>query len=369
MEASTVLIVCPLEKGFQSGSGFVAGPGNFVVTNWHVVNGVRCGVAFPSKQLVPAQVVQSSEGKDLAVLHVAADLSGFPVHFAPRSLVTKAQKVYAAGFPGAAIPQDFIDVDSSILQVKITSGIVSAFVRRSTGTNLYQTDAGIHHGNSGGPLFDGCGNVIGVNEAGTEPGIGWAIQADELFPLLDAAGVSYKAVSTPCAAVPGYAPPHRDPVLLAGVVIAGLLGAGALVTASTKRGREAMKQGIRTMSRYRPVRPGVMPRWQLVIRGVSGHYEGAEIKLDDRPLYIGRDPHLCQLVFPASTIDVSKRHCVLRFDPRSQTLLLEDCGSTNGTFLRSGEAVKPGIPRSLRPHDFFYLGDRSIMFEVKSGSI
>lgn len=366
MEASTVLIVCPLSQGFRMGSGFFVGRG-FVVTNWHVVNGVNCGVALAPKKLLETQVVASSEGKDLAILHVDEDMGKPSVEFAPRSLVSKAQKVFASGFPGAAMPGDFIDVGSSILQVKITSGIVSAFVKSSKGTNLYQTDAGIHHGNSGGPLFNECGSVIGVNEAGSEPGIGWAIQADELFPMMDGAGVSYKTVSSPCTPASDSSPPRHDPLMLAGLGGAVLLAAGALVAASTKRGRETVKQGYRTMTSYRSVARLPQPSWQPVLCGVSGYYAGNEIQLDDRPLFIGRDPRMCQLVFPASVVDVSKCHCVLRFDPRIGSLLLDDCGSTNGTFLRSGEEVKPGNPRPLRPQDSFYLGDRSTMFKVRSG--
>ena len=368
MESSTVFIVCPLdEHRMQTGSGFVVGNGTYVVTNWHVENGVKCAIALSPSELLEARLVTDSEQKDLALLQVERNLGKPAVGFAPRSFVNKAQKVYAAGFPGAANPEG-IDLKTSLFQVKLTSGIVSAFVKNDHGTGLYQTDASIHHGNSGGPLFNECGSVIGVNEAGTEPGIGWAIQADELLPMLTSAGVSYNAASAPCVpASSAPVTPRRDPVMLAAVVGAALLGAGALITASTKRGRETVKQGIRTMTRYRSVPSPPPPLWRPVLRGVSGHYAGSEIELDDRPLYIGRDPRLCQLVFPSSLSDVSKRHCVLRFDSRTQTLLLDDCGSTNGTFLQSGEALKPGQPRPLRPYDSFYLGDRRIMFEVRSG--
>jgi len=368
MESSTVLIVCPLDDGrMQMGSGFVVGNGTYVVTNRHVEAGVKCAVALSPSELLEAQVITDSEQKDLALLQVARDLGKPPVEFASRSFVSTAQKVYAAGFPGAAEVEGLVDLKTSFFQVKLTSGIVSAFVKSASGTGWYQTDASIHHGNSGGPLFNECGSVIGVNAAGTEPGIGYAIQVDELLPMLTSAGVNYKSASAPCATASAPAPLRRDPVMMAAVVGAALLGVGALITASTRRGRETVRQGIRTMSRYRSAPSEPRPSWRPVLRGVTGLYAGNEIELDDRPLFIGRDPRVCQLVFPATVIDVSKRHCVLRFDSRRQTLLLDDCGSTNGTFLQSGEAVKPGRPHPLRPYDIFYLGDRSITFEVRSG--
>jgi pSer/pThr/pTyr-binding forkhead associated (FHA) protein len=70
------------------------------------------------------------------------------------------------------------------------------------------------------------------------------------------------------------------------------------------------------------------------------------------------------LVFPAESASVSKRHCTVRWDAPRGVFVLEDLGSTNGTFLASGERLTPHVPRDLRPGERFYIGDLRNQFEV-----
>ena len=86
--------------------------------------------------------------------------------------------------------------------------------------------------------------------------------------------------------------------------------------------------------------------------------------MDEDLLAIGRNPRLCQLVFPGNATDISKRHCILRYDVIKRVFLLEDAWSANGTFLISGEHVRPGTPYMLKPGDRFYLSDPNNLFEV-----
>ena len=101
-----------------------------------------------------------------------------------------------------------------------------------------------------------------------------------------------------------------------------------------------------------------------VLRGVSGEFRGSVIELDEEPLLIGRDPKLCQLVFPVQTQGISKRHCIIRFHPRSQCFLLVDCNSANGTFLIGGERLPNGGSLLLNAGQQFYLTDPQNLFEV-----
>jgi pSer/pThr/pTyr-binding forkhead associated (FHA) protein len=101
-----------------------------------------------------------------------------------------------------------------------------------------------------------------------------------------------------------------------------------------------------------------------ILRALDGHFRGNEVELTEEPLTIGRDPHTCQLVFPANMTDIGRKHCILRFDKKVQTFLLEDCGSTNGTFLRNGKRIDPGRPQRLQPGDRFYLSNPMTTFEV-----
>lgn len=87
--------------------------------------------------------------------------------------------------------------------------------------------------------------------------------------------------------------------------------------------------------------------------------------LDGGPTILGRDQRIANLVFPPRADSISKRHCTIRWDVARKVFVLEDLGSTNGTFLASGERLIPGQPQDLRPGDRFYIGDLRNQFEVR----
>ncbi|MBM4257053.1 MAG: FHA domain-containing protein [Deltaproteobacteria bacterium] len=101
-----------------------------------------------------------------------------------------------------------------------------------------------------------------------------------------------------------------------------------------------------------------------VLRALEGHFQGSVVELTDEPLTIGRDPRNCQLVFPPNMTEIGRTHCILGFDKTVQAFLLEDCGSTNGTFLRAGERIVPGSAKRLQPGEQFYLSNPMTTFEV-----
>jgi len=200
MKAATVRVLCKSSfSGIGTGSGVIIGNGDYVVTNNHVIACADSGeviVIQSNEQKHPATVIWKSEEKDLAVLRLQGSIGGTVPSFAISSMVKDAQTVYAMGFPAAADSSR-----ESLFQVKITKGIISS---RTTvdGLKIYQTDAAINSGNSGGPLFNEAGQIVGINfakkaQTGIE-GIGYAIQTDELLPELDRLTflLQYKPVAT-----------------------------------------------------------------------------------------------------------------------------------------------------------------------------
>ena len=109
-----------------------------------------------------------------------------------------------------------------------------------------------------------------------------------------------------------------------------------------------------------PVPVAVKP----VLRGVAGEYAGSSFPLESGSSTLGRDPHAANLVFTGEATSISKRHCSVRWDAGRGIFLLEDHGSTNGTFLASGERLLPNQLRELRTGDRFYIGDLRNQFEV-----
>jgi len=157
------------------GSGFVYDGDGHIVTNAHVVEGASSvSVKFWNGKSYTAQVVGIDASTDLAVLKVNAPVSEvFPLSLGDSTKLVVGDPVVAIGSPFG-------------LEGTVTSGIVSALHREMTSPNQFaidnsiQTDAAINHGNSGGPLLNSQGKVIGVtsqieSNSGGNEGVGFAI--------------------------------------------------------------------------------------------------------------------------------------------------------------------------------------------------
>jgi S1-C subfamily serine protease len=180
------------EKLQVGGSGFVVDSAGDIVTNDHVVQGATdVRVGFSGGATYAAKVVGTDPSTDLAVIRVRAPASALkPLALADSSHVQVGDPVYAIGNPFG-------------LDRTMTAGIVSATGRDISAPNgigipnAIQTDAPINHGNSGGPLLDASGNVIGINDqiesGGTDGnvGVGFSIAsntAKSIVPQLIAHG-------------------------------------------------------------------------------------------------------------------------------------------------------------------------------------
>lgn len=101
--------------------------------------------------------------------------------------------------------------------------------------------------------------------------------------------------------------------------------------------------------------------------GIVGEHAGASYRLLGRKLLIGRDAAQCAVVFPYEAGEVSRRHCTVKYDEETNRFLLEDHGSSNGTFLASGVRLVPGKAYELCDGDRFSLSGAQHIFEVKAG--
>ena len=157
------------------GSGVIVSKEGHVLTNHHVVVGMeKIEVQLTDGRLVPAQLIGTDEVTDIAVLKIAApDI--VPLPLGDSDAVRVGQMVFAVGNPFG-------------LQETVTQGIISAKGRRAvadSGVEFLQTDAAVNQGNSGGPLLNLRGEIIGINSAifstsreGAWLGISFAIPAN-----------------------------------------------------------------------------------------------------------------------------------------------------------------------------------------------
>ena len=144
--------------GQGAGSGFVIAPDGFIVTNHHVVEkAASVGIVFTDGRELAARVVGSDPATDLALLRVAEG-GLVPVDIARSETLRVGQLVIAIGNPLG-------------FQSSVSTGVVSALGRNLRGQsgrlieNVIQTDVALNPGNSGGPLVDSRGRVVGVNTA------------------------------------------------------------------------------------------------------------------------------------------------------------------------------------------------------------
>jgi serine protease Do len=173
-----------MDKPLQEyGSGFIIDPTGFIVTNRHVIDGAyKVTVTLDDNAAYPATVLSANMRPDLALLKIDAARPLPSVKFGNSDVIRIGQTVIAIGNP--------LGLSSSI-----SVGVISAINRDVNQTmidDFIQTDAAINHGNSGGPLFNLAGEVIGVNWALVAPvdkagsvGLGLAIPSDDAAFVVD----------------------------------------------------------------------------------------------------------------------------------------------------------------------------------------
>jgi S1-C subfamily serine protease len=174
-----------------SGSGFLWDEQGHVVTNFHVIDKAdRVAVTLYDNTVWPGTIVGAARDKDLAVVKITAPLEKLrPITVGSSRDLQVGQKVFAIGNPFG-------------LDHTLTTGIISGLnreirsVSQRTIYDVIQTDAAINQGNSGGPLLDSAGRLIGINTAiyspsGAFAGIGFAVPADtvnRIVPQLVSSG-------------------------------------------------------------------------------------------------------------------------------------------------------------------------------------
>ena len=410
MNAVTVRVLCLAASGVTgTGSGLLLAGGTHIATNEHVVTCVDEGgkvsvlLATEPPQLIEAQIQARDTVTDLAVLKLDRPVDRPAVRFATLATLEQRDPVVAVGYPSGADDQGD---PRALSTATLTEGVIGRLLPRGDGTGppLVQSSAAINPGNSGGPLFDEAGRVVGINTLkalalvptvtatgtlGMErvvmgEGLGWAVAADALLPLLDRLGISYAVSQRRISAPERWW--YREPLLTAVLGLVGLLLLGLLVPATTRTGRARLQAGLtratgrgceraaprRANGDLPPLTPSPPPTRQPRLRVLAGPYAGQTLPLTAQPVAIGRHPHLAQLVLPADQHAISQRHALVGHDAARGGFFVEDCWSTNGVYLLPAAGTDParatrlpaGQAQPLPAGSRFYLATPATCFEV-----
>ena len=338
---------------YWRGTGFFVGEAGkdpqYIVTNCHVVEefilagkalgGGELHVRFDKDDEAEAYLVDYDAEKDVAILRLA-EATGKRVSLQMRvpqedSLGSEA---YAVGYPAAADLTVTAVNSFSQKDATVTTGSISRFLTESgTGRKLIQTDASLGGGNSGGPLIDGSGAVIGINTAGSklDSNLFYAVSVSEVLPLLDKNSIPYTLVPETKSG--------GSTMLYVGI------GAVALVVI-------VIAAVVLSKKKKAPAAPKVQEaKGAPVLRSMAPQHGGMVVQLHGQPVQIGRDGAVCRLVYQDGTPGVSGRHCQVSFEQGQ--FVLTDLNSTYGTFLSNGQRVAPNSPVRLPPKSSFYLGE------------
>mgnify|MGYP005753704719 FL=1 len=375
-----------MEQLGGTGTGWAIGkpgePVQYIVTNGHVV---EAAYAYPKtydnvtgsvlvyysaaeNDFAQAEVVYYSPQteKDIAILKLPTPTTKrAALTLRESESVKMSETAYALGYPGDSSSRQNLptyDLDD----VTITKGIISNRVTTKWSTyEAFQMDVSIAPGNSGGPLVDEDGLVIGINasgaadpETGVMLGMNYAILIDELTKILDQERIGY-TMAGPLSWVPGWFVYVFLPLGIMGMAGGALL----LVTAARKRGAVLAAAG--KSGRANSPTKGRGPLGNTaVLRGVTGKYAGQKFDLLKGKLVMGRDPTLCNIVFDKNTPGISGHHCQIVYDANEDCFLITDLGSSYGTFLDNGKKLTANVAEKLSAGDTFYLCDNGTRFVV-----
>jgi hypothetical protein len=372
-----VRVICITAEYYSIGTAFVISQSNgrtTLITNYHVVADNPNNVYVVPESLDDAYYeckVQPlpdtySDGLDLAFLTVDLGLGNYrALPLADTDTVQVTDLVYALGFPGIA--DDGIDegdsLPSSIDNITVTEGNVSKTNSVQNGVTTFQHSAPISAGNSGGPLVNEDGAVIGVNTTGFE-GVeySYSIYVDYIIEACNEFGIEYTPYTvatvgpgTDDPADPATSPtpvPEPKPdfnladywwVLL--LIVIGGVGA-FFIMKNRGQGTPAAAPEM-----AQPSFQGTLSS-SVRLMCISGPFAGTTFPVNGS-ISIGRDPRRCQIVFPGDTQGVSSLHCEVTTGPSG--VWLTDKGSTYGTYLSGGRKLNSGESVQVQRGSSFYL--------------
>lgn len=313
-------------------------------------------VHFDENHSVEAYLEAYDEQADLAILRLEkpTDLrTALKLKEPTEDMV--GSSVYVVGYPGIS--------DSTITDpvshwgpedASVTTGSISRLVTTSgTGVKRVQIDAAIRMGNSGGPLVDADGNVLGINAryiTGSNEQVYESVNVSELKALCDANSIPYMEAGS-----------DSNMIWIAAAIAVVAVIVIVLVLRKKKAAPASAPVSVAAPAPAPVIPAAPVSGNELRFQCTAGAFAGKRFSIDGT-VRIGRDPAKNDLVYPGNTQGISGVHCILIM--KDGTLYLQDLGSTYGTFINGGQRLAANQPVALKIGDRFTLGSDRESFVI-----
>lgn len=374
----------------MGGSGFAVGVEGenpkYIVTNCHVISDdalnasmlVTVWFSEAANKSMRAEIVAVDTNKDLCILELPeATSERKSLSICKSENVSKGDELFTLGYPAYARNSknyQAFDIDDIVSSKGSISQITRVNNSGAIATNVYLTDATIGHGNSGGPMINSDGAVIGINTWNTgssESNGGYAVIVDELIPLLNSKGISYTSsdsisgADTDSENVSADAEPQPKPadntIIIVIVIAAAVIVIAVIIVIVVLKGKKSASST--------PVQPvpqnniaAVKISQGAVITGMKGIMANRSFNVNGS-IVLGRNSQKCNVCFPVDSKGISGVHCQIRQANGGYEIM--DLGSSNGTFLGSGQRLTPNVPVFIPDGTYFYLGSAEQLFQIK----
>lgn len=393
------------------GSGFAIGkqdePVSYIVTNAHVVvdryaeymsldstsakfdvnsrkaDEVRVYFSYGANDFMRAQIYYVNEKKDICILKLpqATDKRN-PLVICRSENINMDDEFAALGFPGDSdIFMDNTGLSYDTNDITMTRGAISRKSTDQNGVQVYLIDVDIRSGNSGGPLVNSKGEVVGINTYSVGKSK-YAVVIDELLAAVNRDVVPYTlstevsdtaeteseislpsetAETTQTVAEPAENKSSGGMNIVV-TIIAAAFGVLCIVlivvlVMKNKKGSSAPSPAPAAGSAV----PEIGVSHTASITGIKGVMAGRSFPISGSAV-IGRNPEKCTICFPVNTQGISGLHCEIRQNGSVYEII--DRGSSCGTFLGSGQKLAENVPTALPSGMYFYLGSTEQLFQI-----